>query len=54
VASLGNSGQRLEVIAELAKNELGSLVDLVTETTVTVDDLDIEGNVTTCETRVSR
>jgi len=37
----------LEVFTQLAKNELGSLVDLVTEATVSVDDLDIERNITT-------
>lgn len=49
VASLLNSSLGLEVITKLAKNELGSLVDLVTEPTVAVDNLDIESNITTCE-----
>jgi hypothetical protein len=49
VASLLNSSLGLEVITQLAKNELGSLVDLVTEPTVAVDNLDIESNITTCE-----
>jgi hypothetical protein len=53
VASLGNGGQGLEVITKLAKNELGSLVDLVTESTVTVNDLDIESDITTCDIGVS-
>jgi hypothetical protein len=51
VASLGNGGQGFEVVTELAENEFGSLVDLVTETTVTVDDLNIKSDVTTCKTR---
>jgi hypothetical protein len=45
--SFGCSGLRLEVLAQLAKNELGSLVNLVTEATVSVNDLDIECNITT-------
>lgn len=47
IASLSSSGLGLEVFAQLAKNELGSLIDLVTEATVSVDDLDIERNITT-------
>ena len=49
VASLLNSSLGLEVITQLAKNELGSLVDLVTEPTVAVNNLDIECNITACE-----
>lgn len=47
MAGLGDLGLGLEVFTQLAKNELSSLVDLVTETAVSVDDLDIESDVTT-------
>lgn len=49
MASLLNTSLGLEVIAKLAEDELGSLVDLVTELTVAVNDLDIESNITSCK-----
>lgn len=49
LASLGGGGLGLEVLAQLAENELSSLVNLVTEATVSVNDLDIECNITTCK-----
>ena len=48
-ASLRRSGLGLEVITQLTKDELGGLVDLVTETAVPVDDLDIECDITSCK-----
>lgn len=47
MTGLCNLSLGLEVFTQLTKNELSSLVDLVTETAVSVDDLNIESNVTT-------
>jgi hypothetical protein len=49
IASLLNTSLGLEVITQLAEDELGGLVDLVTELTVAVNDLDIESDVTSCK-----
>lgn len=46
IASLLNTSLGLKVIAQLAEDELGGLVNLVTEFTVAVNDLDIESNIT--------
>jgi hypothetical protein len=46
LTGLLDSSLGLEVVTELTKDELGGLVDLVTELTVTVNDLDIESNIT--------
>jgi hypothetical protein len=48
LAGLLDSSLRLEVVAELAEDELSGLVDLITELTVAVNDLDIESNITSC------
>jgi hypothetical protein len=47
VTSLGDLSLGLEVVAQLTKDELSSLVNLVTEATVSVNNLDIESNVAT-------
>jgi hypothetical protein len=47
IAILLNTSLGPEVIAQLAEDELGGLVNLVTELTVAVNDLDIESNITT-------
>jgi hypothetical protein len=47
VAGLGGRSLGLEVLAQLAKDELGGLVDFVTETAISVDNLDIKGNIAT-------
>lgn len=49
VASLFNTGLGLEVFTELAEDKLSGLVDLVTELTVAVNDLDVESNITSCK-----
>lgn len=47
MASLGDLSLGLEVVAQLTKDELSSLVNLVTEATVSVNNLDVESNIAT-------
>jgi hypothetical protein len=53
LAGLGNGSLRLEIVPKLSENVLCSLVDLVTESTVTVNDLNVKCNITTYNERLA-